>query len=233
MSEMTILTVDDDPNLLQFLAVNLESRGFRVLQAHDGVEALQIFAEHQPDLIILDLVMPNLDGWSVCRQIRETSVVPIIVLSARGDEEGKVKALRLGADDYLTKPFGVAELLARIRAVLRRALPATAEQRRSDRDIALGPLKIDSETRTVEWKQEMIHLTPIEYNLLYELASNAPRVLSHDDLLARIWGPEYEGKHHYVHIYVGRLRAKLGEQAIVTTPGIGYRFGVRPGDLNN
>ncbi len=123
MSEMTILTVDDDPNLLQFLAVNLESRGFRVLQAHDGVEALQIFAEHQPDLIILDLVMPDLDGWSVCRQIRETSVVPIIVLSARGDEEGKVKALQLGADDYLTKPFGVPELLARIRAVLRRALP--------------------------------------------------------------------------------------------------------------
>ena len=228
MKEATILTIDDDPNLLRFLEVNLTRRGFQVIQASDGVEALEKFAAQTPDLIILDLMMPRLDGWTVCRQIRETSIVPIIVLSARGDEDGKVEALYLGADDYLTKPFGVQELLARVHAVLRRSTPAALEWRISDRDVKLGPLKIDGETHRVEWKGQPVHLTPTEYSLLYELASNAPRVLSHSELLTKIWGPEYEGAHHYVHIYIGRLRAKLGEQAIITTPGVGYRFGIRP-----
>ncbi|MCS7219733.1 MAG: response regulator transcription factor [Anaerolineae bacterium] len=228
MREATILTVDDDPNLLRFLEVNLTRRGFQVIQASNGAEALEKFATQVPDLIILDLMMPEVDGWTVCRKIREISIVPIIVLSARGDEDGKVEALYLGADDYLTKPFGVQELLARVHAVLRRSTPAALERRISDRDIRLGPLKIDGEKHRVEWKGQSVHLTPTEYSLLYELASNAPRVLSHSELLTKIWGPEYEGAHHYVHIYVGRLRAKLGEQAIITTPGIGYRFGIRP-----
>ncbi len=223
-----ILIVDDDPSLLRFLEANLTRRDFRVIQAQDGVEALEQFSSQEPDLIILDLMIPKLDGWAVCRRIRETSIVPIIVLSARGDEDGKIEALYLGADDYLTKPFGVQELLARLRAVLRRSVPAALRQRTKDRHITLGPLKIDGETHKVEWKGRPVHLTPTEYSLLYELASNSPRVLSHNELLTRVWGPEYQGAHHYVHIYVGRLRAKLDEQAIVTTPGIGYRFGIRP-----
>ncbi|HEY63400.1 MAG TPA: response regulator transcription factor [Caldilineae bacterium] len=228
MKELTILTVDDDPNLQRFLEVNLTRRGFRVIQANDGVEALEQFASHSPDLIILDLMMPHLDGWAVCRRIREHSITPIIVLSARGDEEGKVQALYLGADDYLTKPFGVQELMARVRAVLRRSAPSAMGERTLDRDISLGPLKIDGERHSVEWNGRVVHLTPTEYSLLYELASNAPRVLTHDELLARVWGPEYKGATHYIHIYVGRLRTKLGEQVIVTTPGVGYRFGIRP-----
>jgi len=228
MNMPAILVVDDDPNLLRFLEANLAQRNFQVIQAMDGVEALEQFSNQKPDLIILDLMMPRLDGWAVCQQIRETSVVPIIVLSARGDEEGKVKALYLGADDYLTKPFGVRELLARVRAVLRRSTPTALAQRTGDRDIVLGDLRINGEAHTVEWKGEPVHLTPTEYSLLYELASNSPRVLSHDELLTRVWGAEYTNAHHYVHIYIGRLRAKLGEGAIVTTPGIGYRFGVRP-----
>ncbi len=230
MKGSAILIVDDDPNLLRFLEANLTRRGFQVVQAHDGAEALEKFAAQMPDLIILDLMMPEVDGWAVCRQVRETSIVPIIVLSARGDEDGKVEALYLGADDYLTKPFGVQELLARVHAVLRRSTPAALALRTSDRDLMLGPLKIDRERHLVEWKGRPVHLTPTEYSLLYELASQAPRVLSHGELLTKIWGPEYEDAHHYVHIYVGRLRAKLGEQAIITAPGIGYRFGIRPPD---
>lgn len=223
-----ILVVDDDPSLLRFLEVNLTQRDFQVIQARDGVEALEQFSSQQPDLIILDLMIPKLDGWAVCRRIRETSIVPIIVLSARGDNDGKIEALYLGADDYLTKPFGVQELLARLRAVLRRSVPTALRQRTRDRHIVLGPLKIDGETHEVEWEGRPVHLTPTEYSLLYELASNSPRVLSHNELLSRVWGPEYQGAHHYVHIYVGRLRAKLSERAIVTTPGVGYRFGIRP-----
>ncbi|NOZ27877.1 MAG: response regulator transcription factor [Chloroflexi bacterium] len=228
MNDLTILTVDDDPYLLRFLEVNLTRRGFRVIQAQDGIEALEQFTSQEPDLIILDLMMPRLDGWAVCRRIREDSVVPIVVLSARGDEDGKVQALYLGADDYLTKPFGVQELLARVRAVLRRSVPSAIKEHTNHRDITLGPLHISGETHAVEWNGKPVHLTPTEYNLLYELASNAPRVLSHDELLTRVWGPEYKGATHYIHIYVGRLRSKLSEQAIVTTPGVGYRFGIRP-----
>lgn len=233
MSDVTVLVVDDDPNLLRFLEANLARRDFRVIQAHDGVEALERFTSQEPEMVILDLMMPNLDGWAVCRRIRETSIVPIIVLSARGDEDGKVEALYLGADDYLTKPFGVPELLARLRAILRRSMSTSLDQRIGDRDIVLGPLKVNAETHTVEWKDTPVHLTPIEYTLLYELASSSPRVISHGDLLTRVWGPEYIGSHHYVHIYVGRLRAKLGDQAIVTTPGVGYRFGIRPEERTN
>ncbi|MCD6289967.1 MAG: response regulator transcription factor [Anaerolineae bacterium] len=228
MSELKILIVDDDANLLRFLEVNLTSRGYQVIQARDGVEALEQFRQHKPDLIILDLMMPRLDGWQVCQRIREDSIVPIIVLSARGDEDGKVEALYLGADDYLTKPFGVRELLARVQAVLRRSIPSELGHQARERDIILGDLKIHGETHTVEWQGRSIHLTPTEYSLLYELASNSPRVLSHAELLKRVWGPEYEGANHYIHIYMGRLRAKLSDRVIITAPGIGYRCGIRP-----
>ncbi|GAB4513935.1 MAG: response regulator transcription factor [Anaerolineae bacterium] len=225
---LKVLVVDDDPNLLRFLQVNLEQRGYKVDLARDGVEALEKVREGRPDLVILDLMMPRKDGWEVCREIRKTSIVPIIVLSARGDEEGKVEALYQGADDYLTKPFGVRELMARVQAVLTRSIPSAMAQRVTDRDITLGPLHINGVEHTVEWRGKPVHLTPTEYSLLYELASNAPRVLSHKELLAKVWGPDYEGATHYVHIYVGRLRAKLGEKAIVTKSGIGYRFAIRP-----
>jgi len=220
---MRILVVDDDPSILKFVSANLVARGYAVVTASNGVEALDLLDRQMPDLIILDIMMPCVDGLAICRRIREFSSVPIIILSAREQEDQKVQALDLGADDYLTKPFGVRELLARVRAVLRRAAPE--ERPCVETTFQSGDLVVDFVRRRVSVAGVEVHLTPTEYALLCELARHPDRVLTHDMLLARVWGPEYRGSSHYLHIYVGRLRRKLASEGgpkIVTEPGVGY-----------
>ena len=218
-----ILVVDDDPNILKFVSANLTARDYTVTTASDGAQALDTLNRHMPDLIILDIMMPRVDGLTVCRRIREFSPVPIIILSAREQEEQKIQALDLGADDYLTKPFGVRELLARVRAVLRRAAPE--ERPPTETAFQSGDLAVDFVRRRVTVAGAEVHLTPTEYALLRELAKHPDRVLTHDMLLARVWGPEYRGSSHYLHIYIGRLRRKLAPARgleIITEPGVGY-----------
>jgi two-component system KDP operon response regulator KdpE len=219
-----ILVVDDDPGLRKLISSALQSRGYRVSTASDGDEALRELENDVPDLIILDLMMPRVDGLEVCRQVRQRSALPIMVLSGVGDEARKVQALDLGADDYLTKPFGVPELTARIRAVLRRAgvegKPSTNEAL-----FQQGNLVVDLTARQVRVAEREVRLTPTEFSILAELVRNAGRVLTHDMLLSRVWGAEYRGSSQYLHIYIGRLRNKLaGLQGveIVTEQGVGY-----------
>jgi two-component system KDP operon response regulator KdpE len=193
----------------------------------DGAQALQIFERELLDLLILDIMMPKMDGFEVCRRLREWSQVPIIMLSARGDEEDKVKCLELGADDYITKPFGVNELIARVKAVLRRtvALDTTA----TEPSFTSGDLQINFVERKVIAGGGEVRLTPTEYSLLQELVLNAGKVLTYAQLLNRVWGPEYGQEREYLHVFIGRLRAKLEPDPtnpvhIVTVPGIGYKF---------
>jgi len=218
-----ILVVDDDPSILKFVSANLTARGYAVTTASNGAQALDIIDREMPDLIILDIMMPRVDGLTLCQRVREFSSVPIIILSAREHEDQKVQALDLGADDYLTKPFGVRELLARVRAVLRRAAPE--EHPPTETAFQSGDLVVDFVRRRVTVAGAEVHLTPIEYALLRELARHPNRVLTHDMLLARVWGPEYLGSSHYLHIYIGRLRRKLASAQgpeIVTEPRVGY-----------
>lgn len=219
-----ILVVDDDPGLRKLIASTLNARHYTVSQARDGEEALKHLGKAQPDLIILDLVMPVIDGIEVCRQVRQQHTTPIIILSGEGDESRKVQALDLGADDYLTKPFGVPELLARIRAVLRRVSPERTLEL-SDQEFTQGNLMIDFGSRQVRVGDQPVRLTPTEFSILSELAQNAGKVMTHNMLLSRVWGPEYRGSNQYLHIYIGRLRNKLegleGAE-IVTEPGVGY-----------
>jgi len=218
-----ILVVDDDPSILKFVSANLAARDYAVTIASNGAQALEIIDREMPDLIILDLVMPHVDGLTVCRRIREFSSVPIIILSAQEQEDQKVQALDLGADDYLTKPFGVRELLARVRAARRRAAPE--ERPPTEVTFQSGDLAVDFVRRRVTVAGAEVHLTPTEYALLRELAKHPDRVLTHDMLLSRVWGAEYRGSSHYLHIYVGRLRRKLASERgprIVTEPRVGY-----------
>lgn len=218
-----VLVVDDDRSILKFVSTNLIARGYTVVTASSGAEALDIIERQMPDLIILDIMMPRVDGLTVCRRVREFSTVPIIILSAWEQEDQKVQALDLGADDYLTKPFGVRELLARVRAVLRRAVPEEGPP--TEATFQSGDLRVDFVRRRVTVAGTEVHLTPTEYALLRELARYPDRVLTHDMLLSQVWGPEYRGSSHYLHIYVGRLRRKLASThgpEIVTEPGVGY-----------
>jgi DNA-binding response OmpR family regulator len=218
-----VLVVDDDRSILKFVSTNLIARGYTVVTASSGAEALDIIERQMPDLIILDIMMPRVDGLTVCRRVREFSTVPIIILSAWEQEDQKVQALDLGADDYLTKPFGVRELLARVRAVLRRAVPEEGPP--TEATFQSGDLRVDFVRRRVTVAGNEVHLTPTEYALLRELARYPDRVLTHDMLLSQVWGPEYRGSSHYLHIYVGRLRRKLASThgpEIVTEPGVGY-----------
>ncbi len=218
-----VLVVDDDRSILKFVSTNLIARGYTVVTASSGAEALDIIERQMPDLIILDIMMPRVDGLTVCRRVREFSTVPIIILSAWEQEDQKVQALDLGADDYLTKPFGVRELLARVRAVLRRAAPEEGPP--TEATFQSGDLRVDFVRRRVTVAGTEVHLTPTEYALLRELARYPDRVLTHDMLLSQVWGPEYRGSSHYLHIYVGRLRRKLASThgpEIVTEPGVGY-----------
>ena len=226
-----ILVVDDEQQITRVLKTTLSSHGYGVRVAGDGVEALQIMKDWFPDLIITDLRMPNLDGLQLCEHVREQSQVPIIVLSVRGEERIKVDALDAGADDYVTKPFNVNELLARVRASLRRAAVKDTPEAQS---IEVGDFRIDFQTRAVMVKERNVHLTPKEFELLAYLARHPGKVLTHRVLLSAIWGPNSTEQPEYLRVFVGHLRKKLepsesGPRYIVTEPWVGYRF--EPGDF--
>ena len=219
-----VLIVDDEPAIVRTLRANLDRRGFRVDVAGDGREAIE-HAQAHPDLILLDLTLPDADGLELIPAIREHVNAPIIVLSARGGERDKVRALDEGADDYLTKPFGVEELFARIRVALRHTLTT-----RSTAPIfETGGLTIDLERRRVSVDEQDVRLTPTEYSLLVTLARHPDRVVTDAMLLREVWGPEYGDEDHYLHVYVARLRKKIERDPqrpryIVTEPGVGYRL---------
>ena len=224
MSGARVLIVDDEPTILRTVRANLARHGFRVDTAANAQEAIE-HSLARPDLILLDLGLPDGDGLELIRSIREHSTTPIIVLSARGAEREKVRALDLGADDYLTKPFGFDELYARIRVALRHStsLPGSAPVFRT------GGLEVDVEHRRVTVDDQEIHLTPTEYNLLLVLARNADRVVTDAMLLREVWGPQYGDEDHYLHVYVARLRKKLERDPqrpryLRTEPGVGYRL---------
>jgi len=224
----TILAVDDEPRMLRFLALTLEAKGFAALTTTDGRHALELFRSQQPDLVLLDLMMPHMDGFALCQAIRQCSAVPIIILTARGQEQEKVRGFELGADDYLTKPFGVEELIARIRAVLRRAQVSTGDSAHALQSImTIGPLTIDDSRHEVRMADREIVLAPLEYRLLFYLAQHAGRVVTQDQLLEHIWGEEYAGEGHLLRVNMSRLRSKLEHDPshpryLLTKPGIGY-----------
>ncbi len=227
MRRPRILIADDELAIIKFLRASLEARDFETLAATDGAQALRTIEMEAPDLVILDIMLPKVDGFEVCRRLREWSQIPIIVLSAHGDEADKVKCLNLGVDDYITKPFGLNEVIARIRAVLRRteAVGAIATQP----SFTSGDLKIDFVERRITVAGDEVKLTPVEYSLLQEFVLNPGKVLTHTYLLNRIWGPEYGGETEYLRVFVGRLRAKLEldrtkPRYIITVPRVGYRF---------
>lgn len=227
MDEACILVVDDEPRLTRFLQANLESVGYRVVSAGEGESAVVLAQAEEPDLIILDLILPGIDGFEVCRRVRESSSVPIIMLTARSEESDKVRGLNLGADDYLTKPFSAQELLARVRALLRRSL--TASQQSSPPMLSFKEMTIDLGRHKVTVRGDEVSLSPTEYKLLCELATNAGRVLLHEDLLARVWGTDYRDEIEYLRVYVRYLRQKIEADAsqpkyILSKPGIGYMF---------
>lgn len=220
-----ILVIDDDPNLVKLVRHSLSRQGYKVHEAYDGQQGLRKVGSLQPDLVVLDIMMPEMNGWQVCRRIREMSDVPIIMLTARVREEDIVRGLECGADDYVTKPFGVKELLARVQAVLRRAaLPPPKPVAYSDEY-----LTVDLEERKVVVNGEPVKLTPTEFRLLSQLVENAGRVLTHRQLLEKVWGWEYMNDIDYVRIYVWRLRRRIEQepsepQYILTEYGVGYRF---------
>ena len=227
MKKTRILVVDDELNIVKFLRANLEAKNYVVLAAMDGAEALQTFEMELPDLVILDIMMPKIDGFEVCRRLREWSQIPIIMLSARGDESDKVKCLDLGADDYITKPFGKGELIARVRAVLRRTEAATSTP--TQPSFTSGDLQINFAQRRVTVSGKEVKLTPTEFTLLQEFALNAGKVLTHTYLLNKVWGLEYREEREYLHVFVRRLRAKLepdptNPKYIMTVSGVGYQF---------
>jgi two-component system KDP operon response regulator KdpE len=225
-----ILIVDDEPSILATMAPLLRARGYEVSTATSGYAALDAVDRQPPQLVILDLGLPDLDGVEVCRRLREGRAIPILVLSARGAEHDKVAALDAGADDYVTKPFNINELLARVRAALRRA---TAREQPESQLIEIGDFRIDLATRIVTVKSRDVHLTPKEFDLLVYLARHPAKVVTHRTLLAAVWGENSVEQPEYLRVFVGHLRKKLevNESApryIVTEPWVGYRF--EPGD---
>jgi two-component system, OmpR family, KDP operon response regulator KdpE len=221
------LVVEDDPNIVDLIRSNLAVRGFDTVVSADGARALQLLDTEEPDIVLLDLMLPEADGFELCRLMRERSGVAIIVVSARGGERDKVTALNMGADDYMTKPFSIEELLARIAATLRRTRPAVPRDT-VPQLIDVGELRIDLASEQVFRRGDRIHLTPTEFALLRELATNRGKLLTHAHLLRRVWGHGYETETEYVRVYVRRLRAKLeddtGAPLILTQPRAGYRF---------
>ena len=222
---MHILVVDDEPQITRVLRTSLQSNGHEVTVAHDGADALAQFMKAQPDLVITDLAMPGMDGIELTREIRERSQVPIIVLSVRGEERTKVKALDAGADDYVTKPFGMEELLARVRANLRRP----REEGSEPGPIKVGDFRIDPGARSVLVKERPVRLTPKEFDLLLYLARHPGKVITHRALLGAVWGGESTEQVEYLRVFVGQLRKKLeaspdSPKYIVTDPWVGYRF---------
>ncbi len=225
-----ILVVDDEPQITRVLKTTLSSHGYGTRTASDGDEAVQMMKEWSPDLLITDLRMPNMDGLELCRQVRATSQIPIIVLSVRGEERIKVEALDAGADDYVTKPFSTNELLARVRAALRRASVKDAPE---EQVIDIGDFHIDLQSRSVQVRDRSLHLTPKEFDLLVYLARHPGKVVTHRALLSAIWGENSVEQPEYLRVFVGHLRKKTesdegSPRYIITEPWVGYRF--EPGD---
>jgi len=222
------LVVEDDPNIVDLIRSNLAVRGFDTVVSLDGLRALNLLETEDPDIVLLDLMLPEVDGFELCQLIREQSPVAIIVISARGGERDKVTALNMGADDYLTKPFSIEELLARITATLRRTRPAETAPQSVPPVITIGQLEIDLASQQVRREGAAVHLTPTEFALLRELAINRGKLLTHAHLLRRVWGRGYETETEYVRVYVRRLRAKLetdgSQPLILTQPRAGYRI---------
>jgi two-component system, OmpR family, KDP operon response regulator KdpE len=225
--ESRVLVVDDEPQIIRGLRVILTNAGYRVEEATTKKEALDAVSVRPPDAIVLDLVLPDGNGIEVCTEIRRWSQVPIVVLSAVGDERQKVLALDAGADDYVTKPFGSEELLARMRAVLRR------KSEEGDSAVQVGELEIDLADRAVRRDGEQLHLTPIEFDLLSKLAEHPGRLVTHRQLLQEVWGPGYEDETHYLRVHFAHVRAKIepnpsNPRYVITEPGIGYRLQAEP-----
>ena len=226
-----ILVVDDEPQLIRVLRTGLKSRGYDIRAAADGLAGLELFTDWRPDLVITDLAMPNVDGLEFCRRLREFSQVPIIVLSAKGEEKTKVEALDIGADDFVTKPFGIDELLARVRASLRRA-KAPPINEATQTTLEAGDFHVDLESREVRVRGQETHLTPKEFDLLIYFIKHPGKVLTHRTLLAAIWGNNYVEQNEYLRVFVGNLRKKIEPDPtpryILTEPWIGYRFDPGP-----
>jgi two-component system KDP operon response regulator KdpE len=217
-----ILIIDDEPQITRVLRASLAAQGYDVRIANDPEEGLRTFHDWQPDLVVTDLVMPEMSGVEVCREIRSHGTTPVIVLSVREHERSKVEALDAGADDYVTKPFGIQELLARVRAHLRRAPERTASA------VEAGDFMVDSNAHSITVRGKQIHLTPKEFDLLFHLARNAGKVMTHRALLTAVWGAQSAHQPEYLRVFVGQLRKKLeaetGKQYIQTEPWVGYRF---------
>lgn len=224
--EALVLVVEDEPQMLRFLRTTLASQGFQVVEAMTGKEGIEAVAFRNPEVILLDLMLPDMDGLDVIRTVREWSRTPIVVISARGREDDKISALDLGADDYLTKPFGTGELFARIRVSLRHAVKAASDEQAV---FTAGDLRVDMAKRQVTVRGGEIHLTKREYRLLTTLIKHAGRVVTHRQLLQEVWGPGYETELPYLRVYMGQLRRKLEPDParpclLLTEPGVGYRL---------
>ncbi|MEO8358346.1 MAG: response regulator transcription factor [Chloroflexota bacterium] len=224
---INVLVVDDEKPLRDFVRRNLEVRGYKVLMASNGLEALALFKNQNVELVIMDIMMPHMDGLEAMRRIRQDSHVPIIILTAMGEETDKVRAFDLGADDYLTKPFGVGELLGRVKAVLRRA--DWSEPDAHEEKVVRGDIEVDVERHMVKVRGEKIDVTPTEFNLLVYLMKNSGKVLPHRAILQHVWGTEYGDEAEYLRVYIGKLRQKIEAEPLRprylhTEHGIGYRF---------
>ncbi len=222
-----ILVVDDEERMVRFIRMNLEHDGFKVSEAFNGKEAIQKIRDVTPDLILLDVMMPDIDGFEVLETVREVSQVPVIMLTAKGEEDDRVRGLELGADDYVTKPFSPRELVSRVKAVLRRTEGASGSMH--DLIEVDERLKIDFDRREIWLEGKLVKLRPTEYRMLYHLVQNAGWVVTHDQLLTKVWGYEYRDEPHYVRLYINYLRQKLeaspsDPKYILTERGVGYRF---------
>jgi two-component system KDP operon response regulator KdpE len=227
LKNKTILVVDDEERMARFIRLNLEHDGFQVVEAYRGMQALQQYRDSLPDLVLLDVMMPDIDGFEVLSMLREISNVPVIMLTAKGEEDDRVRGLELGADDYVTKPFSPRELVSRVRAVLRRTDSSSTDS--PDVIEVDQHLKLDFSKREIWLDEELVKLRPTEYRLLYHLVKNAGWVLTYDQILSRVWGYEYRDEPHYVRLYINYLRQKIEKDPsnpkyILTERGVGYRF---------
>ena len=227
LKDRRILVVDDEERMVRFIRLNLEHDGFQVFEAYNGNQAIDQIRSNLPDLVLLDVMMPDIDGFEVLRMVRESNTVPVIMLTAKGEEEDRVHGLEMGADDYITKPFSPRELVSRVRAVLRRTEMSSASTHGM---IEVDErLKLDFDRHEVWVEGELVKLRPTEYRLLYHLVKNAGWVLTHDQILTKVWGYEYRDEPHYVRLYINYLRQKIEKDPanpkyILTERGVGYRF---------
>ena len=229
MNPPTIAVIEDETPIRRFLRASLTADGYRVLEAEDAASGLRAITQQRPDLILLDLGLPDRDGMEIIHSVREWSTVPIIILSARGEEKSKITSLNAGADDYLTKPFGVGELLARVRVALRHAARIAASSEPEETSFRFGDVRVDLAARTVHRGDEEVKLTKLEFDLLATLVRNAGKVLTHRFLLEKVWGPQAVDEPHYVRVFMANLRKKLEQNAsrpkyLLTEQGVGYRL---------